>query len=383
MDCAPDKIKVLILTGSMTVGGIQNQLMHLLRQSDKTRFQFDFTSTEDKPFYQDEIESLGGRCIRIPATEGRHFLRYCKALVRVIKEGKYDIVHSHELFHSGLVLLTARISGVKHRFVHAHNWMEGNDPKAKKSLVRRLYNLIMRKLIQMNATDFIACSTLAGRFLYGEKILNQINYHLVFNSVDTSRFLDRFSQQESGEFCNDGWINIIQVGRFTPVKNQLFTAEIAAELKRRGRLIRILCVGNDGGQYEEEVKARIAEFGIENWMLLLGVRKDVDVLMRKSSAFLLPSLYEGMPLVLIEAQASGLPCVCADTFSHEVDFGIDTVDWLSIEHSPAVWADAIENAVRKKRAEKTDVVNAVEAGGFDSRVFAKRICSLYEESMKR
>jgi glycosyltransferase EpsF len=167
------------------------------------------------------------------------------------------------------------------------------------------------------------------------------------------------------------------------VKNQLFTAEIAAELKRRGRLIRILCVGNDGGQYEEEVKARIAEFGIENWMLLLGVRKDVDVLMRKSSAFLLPSLYEGMPLVLIEAQASGLPCVCADTFSHEVDFGIDTVDWLCIEHSTAVWTDAIENAVRKKRAEKTDVVNAVEAGGFDSRVFAKRICSLYEESMKR
>ncbi len=376
-------IKVLIITGAMDVGGIENQLMHLLRQADKAKFQIDFTTTKDHPFYQDEIESLGGRCIRIPATEGRRLLRYCRALYRVIREGQYDIVHSHELFHSGMVLLTARLAGVKHRFVHAHNWMEGNDPKARKSIARRIYNHVMRRLIQWNATDFVACSTLAGKFLYGDRITEKSNYHLVFNSVDTAKFLERYEQVETGEFCDDGWTNVIQVGRFTPVKNQLFTCEIARELKKRGRQIRILCAGNVGGDYDEQVKARIKEYGLEERMLLLGIRKDIDVLMRKSAAFLLPSLYEGMPLVLIEAQASGLPCATADTYSREVDFGIGTVDWLKLEDGVVAWADAVGRAVQKGRAKKEDVVQAIEKGGFDSRVFAKKLCELYEKSMNR
>ena len=377
------RIKVLIIAGPMNVGGIENQLMHLLRQADREQFQIDFTTTVDAPFYKDEMQALGARCIRIPLTEGIHFFRYCRALNKVLREGGYDIVHSHELFHSGMVLLTARLAGVKHRFVHAHNWMEGNDPKKKKGLKRRMYNHVMQRLIQWNATDFVACSTLAGRFLYGEKVTKQPNYHLVFNSVDTSKFIEKYDQVESGEFCEDGWINVLQVGRFTPVKNQLFTCEIAKELKARGKKIRILCAGNVGGDYDEQVKAKIADYGLEEQMLLLGVRKDIDVLMRKSSAFLLPSLYEGMPLVLIEAQASGLSCVTADTYSREVDLGLGTVDWLNLDDGVAVWADAVERAVEKGRAKKAEVVTAIEKGGFDSRVFAKKICELYEESMNK
>lgn len=377
------KIKVLILTGAMNVGGIENQLMHLLRQADKSTFQFDFTTTAEHPFYQNEIESLNSRCIHIRGTGGKHFLRYCREIYRVMREGQYDIVHSHELFHSGMVLLTARLAGVHHRFVHAHNWMEGDNPKAKKGLKRRVYNHVMQRLIQWNATNFIACSTLAGKFLYGEKVTKKPNYHLVFNSVDTSKFIEKYDQQESGEFCDDGWINVLQVGRFTPVKNQLFTVEIAKELKARGKRIRILCAGNMGGDYENAVAAKIKEYGLGEHMLLLGVRKDIDVLMRKSAAFLLPSLYEGMPLVLIEAQASGLPCVTADTYSHEVDFGLGTVDWLNLNDGASAWADAIERAVKKGRAKKSVVVDAIEKYGFDSKVFANKICNLYLESMSK
>lgn len=378
-----EKIKVLLIAGAMNVGGIENQLMHLLRQADKEKFQIDFTTTDIHPFHQEEIEALGARCIHIRGAEGKHFLRYSGDLYRVIREGQYDIVHSHELFHSGLVLLIARLAGVKHRFVHAHNWMEGNNPRAKKSYVRRVYNSIMQHLIQWNATDFIACSSLAGRFLYGERITKQSNYHLVFNSVDTIRFIEKYDQIETGEFMDDGWINVLQVGRFTPVKNQMFSAEIARELKRRGDNIRILCAGNTGGAYDDSVRAAIAEFGLEEQMILLGVRKDIDVLMRKSSAFILPSLYEGMPLVLIEAQASGLPCVTADTFSHEVDFKIGTLEWLQLESGAAVWADAVERAVQKTRAERVEVVKAIEKGGFDSNAFAHIICNLYEKSVKQ
>lgn len=378
-----EKIKVLIVAGAMNVGGIENQLMHLLRQADKEKYQIDFTTTEEHPFYKDEMLALGAQCIQIPKTEGVHFLRYCRALYRVMREGGYDIVHSHELFHSGMVLLTARLAGIKHRFVHAHNWSDGDGSGKKRSWKRSAYNHVMQRLIQWNATDFVACSTLAGKFLYGERVTKQPNYHLVFNSVDTSKFIEKYDRCESGEFCEDGWTNVLQVGRFTPVKNQLFTAEIARELKARGKKIRILCAGNVGGEYDDAVAAKIREFGIEEHMLLLGVRKDIDVLMRKSAAFLLPSLYEGMPLVLIEAQASGLPCVTADTYSREVDFGLGTVDWLQLEDGVSVWTDAVERAAAQGRAEKTAVVRAIEKGGFDSRVFAQKICDLYEESIDR
>lgn len=376
------KIKVLIVAGSMDVGGIENQLMHLMRNADKERFRIDFTSTMEHPFYKDEIESLGGRCIYVPATDGRHFLKQCKALYRIMKEGQYDIVHSHELFHSGMVLLTAKLAGVKHRFVHAHNWSD-DDGSGKQSVIRKLYNAVMRRWILKYGTEFCACSTFAGRFLYGEKKTQEDNYHLIFNSVDTAKFLDNYDKKENGELCDDGWTNVIQVGRFSAIKNQLFTAEIALELKKRGKKIRILCIGNNGNEYENSVRRCIYEKGISDEMLLLGVRKDVDVLMRKASAFLLPSLYEGMPLVMIEAQAAGLPCVTADTYSHEVDFSVGYVQWLSLKQSAAEWADAIEKAVAMPRAAKSLVENAVEKNGFDSEKFAMKLCELYENALGR
>lgn len=160
--------KILIIAGTMDVGGIENQLMHLIRNADRGKFQIDFTTTMSHPFYQDEIEALGGKCIRIPATEGRHFIRQCKALYKIMKEGQYDIVHSHELFHSGMVLFAAKIAGVKHRFVHAHNWSD-DDGSGKRSVVRILYNAVMRRWILRYGTEFCACSTPAGRFLYGDK----------------------------------------------------------------------------------------------------------------------------------------------------------------------------------------------------------------------
>lgn len=377
-----NKIKVLLVAGAMDVGGIENQLMHLLRNADRNRFQIDFTTTVEQPHYKEEIEMLGGRCIRIPATEGWRFFRQCKALFHVLKDGQYDIIHSHELFHSGMVLLTAKLAGVKHRFVHAHNWSD-DDGSGKQSLIRRLYNAVMRRWILRYGTDFCACSTLAGKFLYGERKTKEKNYHLIFNSVDTSKFLDNYDKKETGEFCDEGWQNVIQVGRFSPIKNQLFTSEIVHELKKRGAKIRVLCVGNNGNEYETQVRQSILEKGISEEMLLIGIRSDVDSLERKSSAFLLPSLYEGMPLALIEAQAAGLPCITADTYSHEVDFGIGYVRWMDTSDGVERWADAIEKAITKPRADKKAVVESIETKGFDSGAFSERICRLYENAIRR
>lgn len=376
------KTNVLIITGAMDVGGIENQLMHLLRNADKDKFQIDFTSTMPGAFYRSEIEALGGKFILIPEMSHKNPLPYCKVLYRIMKNGQYDIVHSHELFHSGIVLLVAKLAGIPGRFVHAHNWQDGDGSGRKRSLVRTVYNSIMRCAINTFSTTQLACSTLAGKFLYGENSLRKDSYHLVFNSVDTAKFLDHYDDPESGEFC-DGWINVLQVGRVTTVKNQLFLTEVAAEMKRRGRNIRILCAGSGDPDYTERVLKAISEKGLSDHIKMLGVRKDIDILMRKAGAFVLPSHYEGMPLVLIEAQASGLPCVVADTFSHEVDFEIGKLQWLPLDGDAAHWADAIEAAVAQGRAAKDQVVRVVNEKRFDSKMFAHTLCELYAKATEK
>lgn len=369
------KMKILLVAGTMNVGGIENQLMHLLRKADKEKFQIDFTTTIEHPFYEEEILALGSKLIHLPPTEGRHFLRYCKALYRVLKEGQYDVVHSHELFHSGMVLLTARLAGVKGRFVHAHS----SNQDYGKNLVRHAYNAVMRFLILTNATEYFACSSLAAAFLYGKKILKNSHYHLVVNSVDTAAFLSDASDSREYDFFS-GWKNVLQVGRFSDEKNYLFTALLAEECKKRNNGIRFLCVGNDGNANEKVVRSRIEELDIAEQMVLLGVRKDVAELMKRADAFILPSKYEGMPLTLIEAQATGLRCVVADRFSHEVDFGVDAVQWLKLEDDIGTWVNAIENAVAKEKVAKETVKAAISRTGFDSADFAQRLCGFYGKS---
>ena len=377
-----EKIKVLIITGKMDVGGIENQMMHLLRNADRDKFQIDFTSTIPDGFYRDEIESLGGSYIQIPHM-GRHIFRYCKALYHVMKSGRYDIVHSQELFHSGIVLAVAKAAGVRCRIAHAHNWCDSDGISTKRSPIRSIYNIAMRYLINQTSTSQIACSTWAGKFLYGEKTLKKETYHLVFNSVDTEKFLDNYDRLEEGEFCEDGWINILNVARITAVKNQLFLVELAAEFRRRKKKIRIICAGNGDEDYEMQVFKLVKEKHLEEYILFPGVRKDIDILMRKSRAFILPSKYEGMPLVIIEAQASGLPCISAKTYSPEVDFGLGQICWLSLKDDISMWADAVEQAVNWKRPAKASVEQAVRKKRFDSKMFAETICDIYESDYER
>lgn len=369
-----------MVAGDMHVGGIENQLMHLARNSDKDKFQIDFTSTMPDAFFREEIESLGGKFILIPPMNWKNPKPYCNALFHIMKDRQYDIVHSHELFHSGITLYLAKKAGVPCRFVHAHNWCDDDGTGRKTGAVRKIYNSVMRTSINHFSTVQIACSTWAGKFLYGEKKQRNQSYHLVFNSVDTTKFLDCYDCIESGEFCEkDGWKNVLNVARISAVKNQNFLVDIAEELRRRNKKIRILCAGNGDDCVVADVRKKIKEKNLDEYIRLLGTRKDIDVLMRKSSAFVLPSKYEGMPLVMIEAQASGLPCVSADTYSPEVDFGICNVIWLSLEDSVSIWADALENAVMRKRVPKAEVARVVQEKRFDSKMFTQTLCNLYQE----
>ena len=204
-------MKVLMVAGTMHVGGIESQLMHLMRNADKEQFQIDFTSNMADAFHRKEIEALGGKFIVLSNECREHPIKYCRELYRIMKDGKYDIVHAHELFHCGITLFVAKLAGVPCRFSHAHNWREGDDESGKYSLTRRMYQSAMRMLIRRYSTVQVACSTWAGKFLYGDKIIRKNSYHLVFNSVDTKKYLDNYGKEEIGEFVEkDGWKNVIK-----------------------------------------------------------------------------------------------------------------------------------------------------------------------------
>ncbi len=377
------KIKVLIVTATMNAGGLENQLMHLLRNADKETFQIDFSSKVEDSYYRKEIESLGAEYHVLPEMNKKNMLSYFRTMIRIMKDGKYDVVHSNELFHSGIVLLAAYFAGVKCRIAHSHSIYDLDDINAERSTLRKIYSSFMRLLIILFSTIQIGCSTAAGEFLFGKKAIKKDTYHLLFNSVDTKEYIENYEREETGEFCEAEWINVLHVGRVYEVKNQLFIAEIAEEFKKRGKNVRILCAGNGNPEYMDKVQKVIKSKELQNHMKMLGVRKDISELLRKAKAFILPSLYEGMPLVLIEAQASGIHCVSADTFSKEVDFGIDAVEWLSLQAGAEKWADAIETAIEKGRKEKSEVVSAIKEKGFDSRSFTERLCELYIQNTRK
>lgn len=370
------KIKVLIVAGTMDSGGQENQLMHIARNADKSIFQIDYTSTLENAFYKDEIESLGGKYHHIPSFTIRNPLKYCKAVYSILKKGGYDVVHSNELFHSGIVVLIAKLAGVKNIISHSHSGSDSYGNNA--SLLRSLYHYVMRLLINSFSTNTIACSTIAGEFLFGKKTTQKSNYHLVFNSVDTYAFLSLYNRDiENDELHTDGKKAVFHAGHVLPLKNQELLINVAEQLKCRNSNVHIYSAGAGKQEYIDELNEKIVSAGLEGYITLMGLRKDVPKLMKMADAFVLPSKFEGMPLSVIEAQASGLPCVCADTFSHEVDFGIDLIKWLSLDEDVDAWADALEEIVIKPKADKELVEAAINKNGFDSRIYANKLCDIY------
>jgi glycosyltransferase EpsF len=374
-----------MVAGSMHVGGLENQIMHLLRKANKDIYQIDFTSDKPDAFFRQEIESYGGDFIELSYKSRKQPIKYSIEMYRIMKKGNYDVVHAHELFHSGLTVFIAWLAGVPCRFVHAHSWREGHEIIPKYTISRKLYHNLMRFLIIHFSTTQIACSTWAARFLFGKKIMKKKSYHLIYNSVDISKYLDNYYKEEGGDYCEtDGWRNVINVARFCGLKNHIFLIELAKELKNKNKKIRFLLVGDgDDEEYKKNIVQAVNEYHLKDYIKLLGLRDDVDSLLRKSSAFITPSKYEGMPLVMIEAQAAGLSCVSADTYSHEVDFDLGRVTWLNLSDDTSMWIKAIENAISMERAPKELVMDAIRKKGFDSNIFAEKICGLYNQDFEQ
>lgn len=348
----------------MNTGGLEKQLLNLAYNLNQNKYSIAFTSDQESSDYKEEIISNGWEYIYLPSSRDIGILQYCLKLYEELKRNKYDIVHSHELFHSGLVMLVSFSAGVKKRIAHSHST---KDDSAHASFPKIIYHLLMRMMIRLFATDMIACSSEAGWFLFGKRKEKRIK--VIWNTVNTDEFLNPNTSSVRDVK------RIVHVGRFVELKNQRMIMQIAAETNRRGLLYRYTFVGN-GPTFEAD-KGYAETLNLGDKIEFLGNRDDVPNILHESDAFILPSLFEGMPLSLIEAQAAGLHCVVSDTITEEVDFGLGLIHRLSLNDSIKKWADTIEAALRAERPDNEMIQKAIHSKGFDNKDYARKVEEVY------
>jgi len=288
-----------------------------------------------------------------------------------LRGGKWQIVHAHTLFGSGLFLLVAMLAGVPRRVVHAHSTNDTNRGNA----IGRVYQYSMRWLLSWVPTDYVACGSAAASYLFP----GRRDVKMIPNAIDIDRFAlaADASYRHSLNLAPDT-VLILQVGRLIPVKNHTLSLKIAAALRNKGLDFQMLFVGI--GPEQHNVESVIEQYDLKAWVRMLGLREDISELMAAADVMLMPSLYEGFPVVLVESQAAGLPAVISSTISEEVDLNLGLVSFISLDASLEMWTSSIMAAVRAEPVAVEARRSVLEARGFSAGAGAAYLTSIYTAS---
>jgi glycosyltransferase EpsF len=377
--CKP--VRVLHAISNMKREGAQTFIMNVYHKIDRQKVQFDFlVNTTEKCSYDDEIKEMGGKIIYIPKPNKLNILSYSSIVSKIIKKGKdYTCVHSHSLFFNGVIMKSAYKAGVPVRISHGHSTNDGK----KDSFYRRFYINYMRKNILKYSTGLFGCSEKACEYLYGKGCFNDERVKVISNGIELDKYKDLEENKNNLKEKLGLPLDCILIGnvaRFTKVKNHKFLICIFSELLKKNPKIKLILVGD--GPLKKEIKKFIEEKGVEKYVYLLGIRNDVPELMSIFDVFLLPSLYEGVPLVLIEAQAAGIPCIVSDTISKDVDMGISLLEFLDLKDDIDIWVNTIMSKLKTKRLQWNIREEALKANGYDIKDTAINLQKVYLRQYK-
>lgn len=344
-------IRVLQVVTKMDCGGLETMLMNYYRHIDREQVQFDFlTHRLERGAYDDEIEQLGGRIYRLPRLVPWSS-SYKKALNSFFAEHtKYKIVHVHQDCLSSVILKAAQQHGIPVRIAHSHS---SNQDKNIKYPIKLWY----RHKIAKYATKLFACGESAGDWMFcGAK------YSVINNAIDAKEYSYDISKHIAvrNQLGIQNELIIGHVGRFSAPKNHSFLLEIFAEVLKKEPNSVLLLVG--GGNDMSKIQAKAQELGIADRVRFLGVRSDVADLMQAMDVFAFPSLYEGLPVTMVEAQAAGLPCVISDKIPTECIITDGLVDIVPLSVGADKWASKL---LEKRNTLRTDRKDEIAAHGFD------------------
>lgn len=360
-------IIVAQIMGKWIGGGVEAVVMNYYRHIDRTKIQFDFICDEDStniPY--DEIEKLGGRVIIVPPYQ--HIFAYLKKLKQIFKENKYKIVHSHINALSVFPLYAAKCAGVPIRIAHSH------ATSSKKEWKRNLIKNILRIFSKVNATDYMCCSELAGKWLFGDRVYDSGKVYLLNNAIDLEKF--EFNKETRKRIRKklsiaDDKIVIGHVGRMVETKNHSFLFKVFKKIAENENVLMLL-VGQ--GCLENQLKELANQMKIDDKVIFLGQKENVNQIYQAFDVFVLPSFYEGFGMVLLEAQMSNLPCVVSDTVPKNAQI-IENFTFLSIYDEIEKWSNNIINMV-KKSVRKSNF-SLLERKGFNIKREVKKLEEIY------
>ena len=355
-------VRVLHIVTNMDRGGLETMLMNYYRHIDRSKVQFDFIEHRmERAAYDDEIENLGGRIYRLPRLNPLS-VHYYRALDRFFKKHpEYTIVHSHLDCMSAYPLHAAKKAGVPVRIAHAHSTYQDRDWKW-------FFKSLSKKWIRCFATDMFACSKGAGKWMFGT-----VSVNVLPNAIDVSKYVfDPTIREEIRKELNLEEAFVVgHVGRFSTVKNHMFLLDVFKAMGLSCPKARLILVGD--GEGRKAIEQRVLALGIRDKVIFTGIRPDVNRLMQAMDVFVFPSLYEGLGIVVIEAQASGLPCVISDTIPEEA-YLTDLVVRESLSSTPDMWAERILSV---RSTPRTDRHKEIAAHGFDINTEAVKLQEFY------
>lgn len=357
--------RILFISKWLSVAGTETFMMNVLRNIDRQKFCVDFLIFSDSESdYSKEAEQLGAKIYRLPARSS--VFRYYKSLNEFFRgEGRlYDVAHSCEGSLSSIApIYYAYKYEIPIRVVHSHS-------SNCRGFVNRFLHTINRNFIPLLSTCNLACSSLAAKFFFGKKdctiVKNGVDTNLYkFNAEKRILFREKYNIPPSAHVLG-------HIGRFDEVKNHDFLLDVFFEYKKKNHDSILLLVGS--GLLEDKIKQKVHRLGLDECVLFLGVRNDIPDILCSMDCFVMPSLYEGLPFVLVEAQTTGLPCVISDTINKDSKL-TPYLTFCGLNDDAGLWVEDIKNIIGKNNREEG--AKYIEERGFDVLSMVRYLESLY------
>lgn len=364
-----EPIKILQMIGSLNVGGSQTMILNIYEVIDKTKIQFDFIiDHDDHLYYKDYVESMGARVYTMPSFNGKNYFDVRKCWERFFQEhAEYKILHSHVRSYASVFLPIAKKNGVK-TIIHSHSTSNG---KGISSIAKH----ILQYPLRYQADFFMGCSKSSGEWLFGKKIIESQRFKVIANGVDINKYLPNdIIRNQIRNYLNIPDDNVVfgHIGRFHEAKNFPFLIELFSCIYRKNRKSKLLLVG-DGGE-RSMIEELIQKLSLSDAVIMLGMRNDVPNILQAMDCFLFPSKWEGLPVTLVEAQASGIPCLVSDCVTREVALS-DDIQYLPIDKGVDCWLESLKQV----KFVRNDNSLYIKKAGFDIETSADEIAKIYFE----